>query len=89
MGSLFNRSGGAGSPFLQHVMRTAIQKTSGAFAGGASTAPMPDMSSAGVTAVHRVAQQQLLSRAGRSPTILTAPDTRGGAYTATKLGSGS
>jgi hypothetical protein len=88
MGSLFQNNGG----LLHHVARNMIQKTPGAptsSTGGASPAPAPDMSSAGVTATGRAAQQQLLSRAGRSPTILTAPDTRGGAYTATKLGAGS
>jgi hypothetical protein len=42
-----------------------------------------------VVEANRRAQQQIMARAGRSSTILTAPDNRGGAYTATKLGSES
>jgi hypothetical protein len=52
-------------------------------------APMPDTSSPGVMEANRRAQQQIMARAGRSSTILTAPDNRGGPYTATKLGSES
>ncbi|MDB5600748.1 MAG: hypothetical protein JWN71_2792 [Xanthobacteraceae bacterium] len=52
-------------------------------------APMPDTSSPGVLEANRRAQQQIMARAGRSSTILTAPENRGGAYTATKLGSES
>ena len=88
MGSLFRSDGS----LLNHMARTAIQKTPGApvgSTGGASPASAADISSGGAAAVERAAQQQLLWRAGRSPTILTAPDTRGGAYTATKLGAGS
>jgi hypothetical protein len=50
-------------------------------------APMPDTSSPGVVEANRRAQQQIMARAGRSSTILTSPENRGGAYSATKLGS--
>lgn len=50
-------------------------------------APMPDPSSAGVLEAKRRAQMEILSRAGRSSTILTAPGQRSGDYSATKLGT--
>lgn len=53
-----------------------------------SPAPMPDSSSEGVIEANRRAQQKIMARAGRSSTILTAPENRGSAaYTATKLGT--
>ena len=52
-------------------------------------APMPDSNSASVLEARRRAQQDIMNRAGRSSTILTAPKDRGGDYTATALGSGS
>ena len=55
----------------------------------APPAPMPDTSSPGVVEANRRAQQQIMARAGRSSTILTAPENRGGAYSATKLGAQS
>ena len=53
----------------------------------APPAPMPDTSSPGVLEANRRAQQQIMARAGRSSTILTAPENSGGAYSATKLGA--
>jgi hypothetical protein len=51
-------------------------------------APMPDSSSEGVIEANRRAQQKIMARAGRSSTILTAPENRGGAaYSATRLGT--
>lgn len=51
-------------------------------------APMPDSSSAGVIDARRRAQEQAMARGGRSSTILTAPENRGGAaYSATRLGT--
>lgn len=55
----------------------------------AAPATMPDPNSPSVTDAKRRAQLDIMSRAGRSSTILTAPDKRGGdaPYTATRLGS--
>lgn len=52
-------------------------------------APMPDQSSAGAMEAKRKAQMDIMNRAGRTSTILTAPGQRGGSsdYTASKLGS--
>lgn len=54
-------------------------------------APLPDQNSPGALEAKRKAQQDILSRAGRSSTILTAPNQRGGNvapdYSAAKLGS--
>lgn len=43
-------------------------------------APMPDTSSPGVMEARRKAQTDIMSRAGRSSTILTAPSQRGGGF---------
>lgn len=54
----------------------------------APPAPMPDASSAEVTEAKRKAQLGIMGRAGRSSTILTAPEQRPNAtYTATRLGT--
>lgn len=52
-------------------------------------AEMPDSQSPAVLEARRKAQQDILSRAGRSSTILTAPEQRGGGdtYSSTKLGT--
>lgn len=51
---------------------------------------MPDTSSAAVIEARRRAQMDVMGRAGRSSTILTAPQNRGGdSYSATTLGAGS
>lgn len=53
-------------------------------------APMPDMNSAAVEEARRKAQMDIMSRAGRSSTILTAPKDRGGdSYSSNQLGAGS
>lgn len=53
-------------------------------------APMPDSNSAAVQEARRKAQTDIMGRAGRSSTILTAPQDRGGGlYTGTTLGAGS
>ena len=52
-------------------------------------APMPDSNSAAVTEARRKAQSDIMNRAGRSSTILTAPKDRGGdTYASTTLGAG-
>lgn len=52
-------------------------------------APMPDQNSAAALEAKRRAQMDIASRAGRSSTILTAPNQRAatGDYSANKLGS--
>lgn len=51
-------------------------------------APMPDSDSAAVMEANRKAQSDILARAGRSSTILTAPkDRTGAAYSSTALGA--
>lgn len=52
-------------------------------------APMPDSDSAAVIEARRKAQADIMGRAGRSSTILTAPKDRGGDYSSTALGAGS
>lgn len=53
-------------------------------------APMPDSTSPGVLEARRKAQMDIMGRAGRQSTILTAPkDRAGGDYTSTTLGSGT
>lgn len=55
-------------------------------------APMPDAESPDVIEARRKAQQEVLSRGGRTSTILTGAKDRGGdqpTYIATKLGSGA
>lgn len=55
-------------------------------------APMPDTTSAAILESKRKAQMDIMSRAGRQSTILTAPKDRGGAdgsYIATTLGAGN
>lgn len=56
-------------------------------------APMPDTDSPLAIEARRKAQMSTLSRAGRSSTILTAREDRGGAgfdtYTSGKLGAGA
>lgn len=53
-------------------------------------APMPDSSSPAVLEARRRAQQDILNRAGRQSTILTAPKDRvGDTYSANTLGSGN
>lgn len=52
-------------------------------------APMPDQNSASAIEANRKAQMDIMGRAGRTSTILTAPNQRGGNtdYTAKSLGS--
>jgi hypothetical protein len=52
---------------------------------------MPDTNSAAVEEARRRAQSDIMNRAGRSSTILTAPKDRGGnnTYTSTTLGAGN
>lgn len=53
-------------------------------------APMPDSSSPAVLEARRRAQMDIMNRAGRQSTILTAPKDRGGGdYTSTTLGAGN
>lgn len=55
-------------------------------------AAMPDTMSASVLESKRKAQMDIMSRAGRQSTILTAPKDRGGSdgsYIATTLGAGN
>lgn len=49
-------------------------------------APIPDPESADVIEARRRAQTDILRRAGRSSTILTAPENRGGDYSSRTLG---
>ena len=51
-------------------------------------APMPDQDSAQVREARRRAQVDIMGRAGRQSTILTAPKDRGD-YSSTTLGAGS
>lgn len=52
-------------------------------------APMPDSNSAEGMEARRRAQMGIMSRAGRSSTILTAPRDRGGdSYSSRTLGAG-
>ncbi len=51
-------------------------------------APMPDTDSAAVREARRKAQMDIMGRAGRQSTILTAPKDRGD-YTSTTLGASS
>lgn len=51
-------------------------------------APMPDTTSAAVLEARRRAQADIMGRAGRSSTILSAPKERGD-YSSTALGAGS
>lgn len=50
-------------------------------------APMPDSESPAAREARRRKQMDVLSRAGRSSTILTPPKTGGDTYAAKKLGS--
>lgn len=50
-------------------------------------APMPDANAIGVIDAKRRAQQDVMRRAGRTSTILTAPSQRGGDYTSRTLGA--
>jgi hypothetical protein len=52
-------------------------------------APMPDTNSPAVLEARRKAQLDIMGRAGRQSTILTAPKDRGGDYTSTTLGAGN
>jgi hypothetical protein len=53
-------------------------------------ATMPDTTSPAVLEARRKAQTDIMNRAGRQSTILTAPKDRGGGdYTSTTLGAGS
>lgn len=68
----------------------------GIFGGRASApepkpaAPMPDEMAPGVLEAKRKARMDIMSRAGRSSTILTRPEDRGGGdtYSGSKLGAG-
>lgn len=51
-------------------------------------APMPDSTSPAVLEARRKAQMNIMGRAGRTSTILTAPKDRGGDYSSTSLGAG-
>lgn len=51
-------------------------------------APMPDADAMGVQEAKRRAQQDIIRRAGRTSTILTAPGNRGGDYGSRTLGAG-
>lgn len=56
----------------------------------AAPAPMPDPNSAAVQEARMKAQSDIMSRAGRTSTILTAPKDRGGSdYGSTQLGAGN
>jgi len=51
-------------------------------------APMPDSNSPAVMEARRKAQMDIMNRAGRSSTILTAPKDRGGdTYSSSTLGA--
>ena len=50
-------------------------------------APMPDQDSAAVREARRRSQMDIMGRAGRQSTILTAPKDRGD-YTSRSLGAG-
>lgn len=50
-------------------------------------ATMPDQDSDAVREAARRKNMDIMSRAGRSSTILTTPENRGGDYAGTKLGS--
>jgi hypothetical protein len=50
---------------------------------------MPDTNSPAVLEARRKAQMDIMGRAGRTSTILTAPKDRGGDYSSTTLGAGS
>jgi hypothetical protein len=50
---------------------------------------MPDSTSPAVLEARRKAQMDIMGRAGRQSTILTAPKDRGGDYSATTLGAGN
>lgn len=50
-------------------------------------APMPDQDSDAVREAARRKRMEIMGRAGRSSTILTKPEDRGGDYAGTKLGS--
>lgn len=50
-------------------------------------APMPDETSEGVREAARRKRMDIMARSGRSSTILTSPEDRGGDYTGTKLGA--
>lgn len=53
-------------------------------------ATMPDTTSPAVLEARRKAQMDIMNRAGRQSTILTAPKDRGGGdYTSTTLGAGT
>lgn len=52
-------------------------------------APMPDSNSPDVLEARRRAQLDIMGRAGRSSTILTAPTQRGGDYSSNSLGAGN
>lgn len=52
-------------------------------------ATMPDTNSPAVLEARRKAQLDIMGRAGRQSTILTAPQDRGGAYSSTALGAGN
>jgi hypothetical protein len=74
---------------------------SGLFGSNQSSAPaaapvvtppavMPDTNSAAAIEARRRAQLDVMGRAGRTSTILTAPRDRGGdSYSSTTLGAGS
>lgn len=51
-------------------------------------APMPDTEGAAIREAKRKAQLDIMGRAGRQSTILTAPKDRGD-YTSTTLGAGT
>jgi len=50
-------------------------------------APMPDPESPAALEAKRRSQMDVMARAGRTSTILTAPENRGSTYSAAKLGS--
>lgn len=52
-------------------------------------APMPDPDAQAAREARRKSQMDIMGRAGRSSTILTAPDARGGTapYSASRLGA--
>lgn len=50
-------------------------------------APIPDPNGPAMVEANRKKQMDIMSRAGRTSTILTAPEERGGAYAGRKLGS--
>lgn len=72
MGALFGGGGGsAPPPVMPQIQKPAL---------------LPDEKSPAVLEAKRRAQMDMMSRAGRSSTILTSPGNRGGDYSKVTLG---